>query len=195
MAPRPPALLGIALVLVVTGCGSSPSTSSSPRPQRWDSIDARVGDVHLLHVHVDAPSGQAHGAGTDAPVLMTISNKGTEDDTLIQVASAYADRVVYRDADGTVRSTVSISVTAGEVASLQDLDGPHLELQNLQVAKVRASSYPVTFRFRRAGSVTVLVPVATRGEPAGSSSPSSQLTAGASASVLGVRRPSRDTAA
>jgi copper(I)-binding protein len=127
------------------------------------------------------------------PLLVTISNKGSKSDTLVQVVSAYAERVVYRDGDGAVKSPLSITVPPGDVASLQALGGPHLELENLQADKTQASSYPVTFRFSGAGSVTVSVPVSSRAEPVVSTSPGTLTTGGAASSLGSAVRPSPGT--
>lgn len=168
------------VAVVAAGCGESttssssgpapssagPASSSPVRPFRTDSIDGRVGSLDLLHVHVDAPPGDAHPAGENAPLLLTLSNKGTAEDTLTSVVSPDAEQVIYRDGTGSAQDEINVAVRPGQVYSLQALGGPHLELVGLRRDKAAPLYATVVFQFEEAGTVKLKVPVSNRDTPA-----------------------------
>jgi hypothetical protein len=56
---------------------------------------------------------------------------------------------------------VEVAVRPGEVAIVSEVTGPHLELSQLRETLRTGSAVPVTFAFRDAGTVTLIVPVGT----------------------------------
>lgn len=75
--------------------------------------------------------------------------------------SDVAERVVLRDGDSPRETRVDVPVPARDVAVVREVTGPHLELTGLTADLRSGFSVPVTFEFRDAGTVTLLVPVRT----------------------------------
>ena len=63
--------------------------------------------------------------------------------------------MVFRDGTAPPEQTINVDIPAAGVASMQYPGGPHLELVQLK-KDVRGGSFmPVTFRFAKAGAVSV----------------------------------------
>ena len=155
----------ILLVGLLAAC--SAPVRSSPDLDRarigLDSVDGRVGDLRLLSVSIASPGtrGSLHIAGDDAALLLTIANDGEADDELTSVDADVAEQVVLRDGDAAPEERIEVSVPAGGVAVLRDVNRQHLELSGLKEILRSGLSAPVTFEFRDAGSVTLSVPIRT----------------------------------
>lgn len=158
---RPAVWIGSLIIAVaLTGCGSFDAQLTAPggtgggvrgleiRDARFSASPPRAGD-------------EAYAAGEDAPLTLTIVNAGDATDRLESVSSPVAggsritgdtqildgSALVSGDGRGAPAQTSPATVRADVV--LTDLRAP-----------VRAGlTYPVTFTFARAGSVTVATPV------------------------------------
>jgi copper(I)-binding protein len=160
------AILLTALGFVLGGCASG-QTASDPFFSRTrfglDSVDGRVDQLRLLSVSIASPGtrGSVHIAGDSAALLLTIANDGEADDVLTGVSTEVADEVVLRDGDAAPESREDVEVPAGGVAILREVSGLHLELSGLREILRSGFSVPVTFEFRGAAPVTLLVPIRT----------------------------------
>jgi copper(I)-binding protein len=152
-------------LVVLAGCGSVPPGATDVDSARigLDSVDGRVGQLRLLSVSIASPGGRGslHLAGDTAALLLTIANDGPDDEVLTGASAEAARGVVLRDGDASSTSRLEVAVPSGEVAVLREVTGPHLELSGLRHPLRSGISYPVTFQFRDAGSVTLEVPVST----------------------------------
>lgn len=152
-------------VLVLAGCGAVQTGGTNPDRARigLDSVDGRVGPLRLIAVAIASPGGRGsfHLAGDSAALLLTIANDGTADDELTGAAAESASHVVLRDGDASATSHLRVPVPSGGVAVLREVSGQHLELTGLRESLRSGFSFPVTFRFRDAGLVTLSVPVRT----------------------------------
>jgi copper(I)-binding protein len=75
----------------------------------------------------------------------------------VAVSTVYARQVVMRQGTDGTQSPVSIEVPGAGVVSLQYPGGLHLEMVDLKVDVRAGRLLPVTFRFEKAGTVTVNV--------------------------------------
>jgi copper(I)-binding protein len=173
-----------ALLLVVgvalTGCGSDVPSQSDVRdkrinnPVRRDSVSAEIGSIRLLAMRIQRPD-EAHAAGTNSALWLTIANSGVAD-TLTAVSSVDARSVVLRDGAGAPEKSINVHVDVGGVVPMQHATGPHVELVDLKRDIGKRSFVPVTFRFQWAGSVTVQVFVSGVDHPVVAPLPSSDST-------------------
>lgn len=157
---RPAVLIGAAALLVLTGCGSYPAQLTAP-----GGADGGAGRIEIRDARISASppraGGEAYTAGEAAPLTLTIVNTGDATDRLESVSSPVADGFrISGDAQilggfalvsgyEQVRPARTLPATVRAEVALTGLRGP-----------VRAGlTYPVTFTFARAGSVTVEAPV------------------------------------
>lgn len=156
-----PVLLALLLGMLLTACGDD-RPGKSPRhqriddPVRPDSVSTRVGPLRLQHIRIQRPDG-VHAKGDDAGLFLTIDNTGTQDDTLVAVSSVDARQTILRDGAAEPEVRIRAPIAAGDALSLQYAGHLHLELRGLKRELDRRQFVPVTFRFERAGVVTVKV--------------------------------------
>ncbi|MFI6813174.1 copper chaperone PCu(A)C [Nonomuraea sp. NPDC050328] len=145
----------LAAVVVLAGCGSA----RGPEDWRSNHVDAQVGQVRLVHVHVVAPPMNEQKVGQSLPLYLTLFNDSDKEQVLDQVSTEAASAVVYVDASGARTRGIRVVVPPkGQVSLQEGSDRPHLELAGT-TRQLGATPFPVTFRFPTAGSVTVRVAV------------------------------------
>ncbi|GAA4080968.1 copper chaperone PCu(A)C [Nonomuraea soli] len=149
------ALLAAACAVALVGCGST----RGPDDWRSNHVDAKIGSVRLVHLTIEAPPMDQQQVGGNLPLYVTIFNDGDVEQVLDSVSTTEVQQVVYRDASGAVVQPLRVVVPARGQVSMQKGGGrSFLELQGVN-RQLGATPIPVTFRFPRAGSVTVRVPV------------------------------------
>ncbi|EWT02427.1 hypothetical protein N865_04860 [Intrasporangium oryzae NRRL B-24470] len=161
MRPKSLAALAAAASLVLAGSACSQSNEAVDariaNPLRGNSVNAMVGDIRLLATRVEAPSDSVHLTNGNVGLFTTFANDGNAPDRLVAVSTVYARQVVLRDGLGGPDAPISVPVPARGVASLQYPGGLHLELVDLKFDVRGGSFLPVSFRFEKAGSITVNV--------------------------------------
>ena len=147
------ALLALSAAAALAGCsGSSGNETSRETTPPILGADARVGQVRVDDVYVDAPRGAARG--DNAPLRLTLSNDGRRDDALVSVVTPAAKRVGLL-VDGRPRATIPLP------AGMQR-DGESATdalLVSLREPLAPDSSIVVAFRFAQAGTVSLAVAV------------------------------------
>ncbi len=157
-ALRPTALAAAVLAAVaLTGCGAGLDAQTYQERNSADSTDTAVGALAVRDIALLAPErGELYEAGDDAEGTITVTNKGDQPDTLLEVTSPDAQDVVVLE-DGEPGEL--------EVPPL----GSTTDTYSLRVEGLRSDLRPgeyirMSFRFEESGSVDVLVPVALTGE-------------------------------
>lgn len=154
-ALRPAA--GVLLALALTGCGATLDAQTYQERNQADASNTAVGTLSLRGISVE-PAGddRTHEAGGDAEVTMVLTNADDEADTLLEVTTPAAESVELL-VDGEQEDSIEVPA----LASTQDLAA--LRLVSL-TEELREGEYTtLTFRFERAGSIDVPVPVRTSG--------------------------------
>jgi copper(I)-binding protein len=149
----------LALPLAVTACNrpADPAQARITNAIRGNSVNASIGFIRLLATRIDTPEERKAQGGTNTGLYATIANDGNQSDRLVSVSTVYAQRVVQRQGQSGPESPVSVDLPPQTAVSLQYPGGLHLEMVDLKV-DVRAGRFlPVTFRFERAGPLTVYV--------------------------------------
>lgn len=158
--------IGLLGPAALAGCASHPNPSSYHAGVL--GTNARAGAVQLLSVHVDAPPDSTYAAGADAVVWLTLRNGADQPDTLDSVTSPVAGKTEIRwddNCDGrytTVGQLIlqpAVPLHEPGPSAVPVFDAYRLRLVDLQRQVLAGTTVPITFRFQRAGSVTVNVPV------------------------------------
>ena len=124
----------------------------------------------LRAVAVTAPSVGSYAKGSDAPPQLVIVNTSRTDDRLVNVTTPVAAEVrLFPDA-ASAAAGGSTAASAGAQQSLNLPRGlatsigfadtePLIQLHNLTQQLFPAQSFPITFQFATAGSVTFTIAV------------------------------------
>lgn len=148
------------LAFVLVSCGEPQRVLQSGTI----GANGQVGDVLLRNVHVVPPGGDGYEQGNGAAVRFALFNQAREPDALVDVrtdAAANASLLWDTACDGQAEQVPEIPLLAdGGVARLSGaLLQYRVQLDDF-TRKVRAGTdIPMTFRFERAGEVTLDVPV------------------------------------
>jgi len=154
-SPRLLAVTGL-LALALSGCGAGLDAQTYQTRTVGDASNADLGPLAVRNIFVNPPAGGfTYPAGADALGVFRVTNRGAEADTLLEVSSKDAAEVVLL-VDG---APAELEVPAG--GSTEESAG--FVLRDLAEDLVTGEFVTLTLRFERAGSVDVLVPVATNG--------------------------------
>jgi copper(I)-binding protein len=165
------------LALTLTGCAAGQHAQTADVVSAVDGVSANAGPVALRAVTVSPPTDDSFPADGDAPMEMVIVNNGRTDDHLISVSTPAANEVRFLaslpgDAT-TATSTDTASPSATDLPTIPSInlpmghatsigytpDLPQVQLTGLTKQLFPAQSFPITFQFARAGSVTFTVAV------------------------------------
>ena len=169
--------------LVITACSAGQVNQTSTQLRDKVGPEVRVGDLTLRGMQLAYPTDGSYARGDDAQLQMSIVNSGAEDDALVGIkGTGFSEVRVTGSASGTV---VAPSPSAGATttpppapattsggARAVDItipsnssvflgrNAPTITLVDLRQELTPAQTIDVTFTFRKAGDVTVPVPVA-----------------------------------
>lgn len=157
MSRRPVSALALLVgAALLAGCGTGLSPRTYQEVGREDGAVANLGGltgIQVRHLHVAPPAtGTQLEAGATALVVGGLVNGGSSADALVGATSSVAGAVQLL-VDGT--PTTEVAIPAGGAAP----QGWSLALSGLSTALSPATYIPVTLEFRRAGRVTLQVPV------------------------------------
>ena len=172
--------LSVALVMMLSvGCGAGQEAQTADQITGTGGAYGQTGEVSVLDAQFvfDGPiaGDEVYRPGAEAPLQLTIVNAGAADDRLVQVSSPVAASARIT---GDPRIPGGQALTAGyvePVASVETRDARAIEVALVGLTEpVRAGlTYPVTFTFQDAGTLTLALPVENpdvlppRGEPGG----------------------------
>jgi copper(I)-binding protein len=173
--------------LALAGCAAGQHAPTSNEVPVVDGVSADAGPIALRAVTVAAPTQGSYPADGDATLQLVIVNDGHDPDKLVGVRTAQANEVRLfanaADADAASAAAPSSSASAepspsaasspSAPSSLESLDLPAgravsigyspdlavIQLHGLTSPLFPAESFPITFQFAGAGSVTFTVAV------------------------------------
>jgi copper(I)-binding protein len=170
------ALAALALIASV-GCGAGQEAQTADQITGTGGAYGQTGEISVLDAQLvfDGPiaGDEVYRPGADAPLQLTIVNAGAAEDRLIEVRGPVATSARVT---GDPRIPGGQALTAGyvePVASVETRNARAIEITLVGLTEpVRAGlTYPVTFIFEDAGSLTLSLPVENpdalppRGEP------------------------------
>jgi len=173
--------------LALAGCAAGQHAPTSNEVPVVDGVSADAGPIALRAVTVAAPTQGSYPADGDATLQLVIVNDGHDPDKLVGVRTPQANevRLFANAADADAASTAAPSSSASAEPSssaasspsapsaLESLDLPAgravsigyspdlavIQLHGLTSALFPAESFPITFQFAGAGTVTFTVAV------------------------------------
>ncbi|HEV7452825.1 MAG TPA: hypothetical protein VGO16_15840 [Pseudonocardiaceae bacterium] len=158
-----------ATALALVGCGAGQITQTDSQVAAVDGAHGNVGNIALRDVLIPYPPSPngIYPPGSSVPVLLTIVNQGTSADELTAVTSPAASQGLVLGAT-TIPPGMNVTSTLGGTQSTSPLVAGELRIVLINTQPLRAGlNTPVTFVFRNAGKVTLLVPMAEPPNSAG----------------------------
>jgi copper(I)-binding protein len=159
------ALAAALVTFLSVGCGAGQEAQTAGQITGTGGAYGQTGEISVLDAQFvfDGPiaGDEVYRPGADAPLQLTIVNAGAADDRLVEVSSPVAASVRIT---GDPRIPGGQALTAGyvePVASVEARDARPIEITLVGLIEpVRAGlTYPVTFTFEDAGSLTLALPV------------------------------------
>ncbi len=171
---RPVMVAGFGLSLLLCGgvaaCGVGQSTQMSEQEAAVNGGNGDAGPIAVRNAELAYPDGDDHfyRAGSDAVLVVTIANTGGTEDELTSITTPAAASVAIEGQKGlpAQRTLRAIAEQEGASTASSGLDQGQitLTLTDLNEDVKPGRTIPVTFLFRRAGEITVQVPVAAPDE-------------------------------
>ena len=164
-APRP-AIAVVTLLLAALalgGCSAGTVTQTDTIVSGADGAVGHLGPIQIADVSLVAGPPQTVPAGAEVPLRATIVNQGATEDRLVSVSSPYATSV--RQEGQTVIPAGNVIRIVGDEPGPVGAPNPdarqsgsmRLVLQGVTQQLYAGPTYPVTFTFEKAGTVTVPV--------------------------------------
>lgn len=152
-----------ASALALAGCSAGQITQTDSQVAAVDGAYGDIGTTIALRNVLIPSSPSANGtypAGSRVPVLLTIANQGTSTDELISVTSPAASQVLVVGTT-TIPPGTNVTSTPGSTQPTSPLVVGQLRIVLTTTRPLPAGlNTPVTFVFRKAGKVTLPVPMA-----------------------------------
>lgn len=149
LAPAGLALVA-AMTLAVSGCAAGQISQTADQVAAIDGANGTVGDIAVLNARLAPTIREYYPAGSDARLLLYISNDGFTADTLESVSTSAA---------GSVKITGDVTLPPQTLTDLASLTGTEVTLTGLTQNQYYGVSIPMTFSFANAGSVDLNVPI------------------------------------
>jgi len=152
------------LLAVVTAAAGACGEDEGPKPHdiNQTGVDATVGGLRILAVHVPAPAGDRYPRGSDLRVILTIVNVGTTTDSLTRASVPDADRTAIRwdrNCDGTLETLDRLPLApAGETGPAEPAAADPFDPYDVMVFSVRrdvlaGTNIDLTLTFEHAGRI------------------------------------------
>jgi copper(I)-binding protein len=164
--PTRAALVAGALIgaLALAGCGAGQITQTAEQQAAVSGANLTTQHIEIRNAEIEFPVGgsqrlAAYTAGSSAPVTVSIANDDDLPDRLLSASSPVAESIrVTGDTQIAAHGALTASTTPGGVVG--NVGTPiEISLEGLRQDIGPGLSYPVTFVFERAGSVTVDMPM------------------------------------
>jgi len=148
------ASVGVAATVLASGCAAGQIAQTAEEQPGVPGAQATLGNIQLHNVSIAYPNSGSYQPGSMGRLNFVVVNDGKQADHLVGVSAGAAKSVRISGPDGN-------RIQVGPQSSVNAYgDGPKVQLVNM-VRQLRSSERTtVTFRFDRAGEVSVKVPVA-----------------------------------
>lgn len=159
------AVLALLLAVVSAGCGAGQEAATANQRTNAGGANGQVGEMAVENVQIvydrPVPGGAVYPVGASAPLQVTIVNTGLAADRLVGITTPVAASVAVTGEALVPGGQVLVAGYTDPVASidLPDATTVRVTLQQLTTPLRAGLTYPMTFAFERAGTLTLEVPV------------------------------------
>ena len=149
LAPAGLALFA-AMTLVVSGCAAGQYSQTADQVAAIDGANGTVGDIAVLNARLAPTVRENYPAGSNARVLLYISNAGFTADSLEGVSTSAAT---------SVKITGDATLPPQTLADFAGETGTEVTLTGFVQEQPYGVSIPMTFSFANAGTIDLNVPI------------------------------------
>jgi hypothetical protein len=142
--------LMVAATLTVSGCASGQYSQTAEQVAAIDGANGIIGDLTVLNARLAPTSGEDYPAGSNARLLLWVSNDGLNPDTLSGVSTTAAK---------SVKITGDAALPGQSLVDFSSDTGTQVVVTGFLQDQYYGVSIPMTFSFKNAGSLTVNVPI------------------------------------
>lgn len=158
-------LLGAA-ALVLSGCSAGAVTQTDTTVSSVGGSEGQVGQIALRNITMDPGSAVTVPTGATITLAGTFVNQGLADDQLLSVSTPYASQVRSEGTttipgDAATQMVGSQPGPVGKPSPTQPNGTMRITLAGVTQVLHAGPTYPVTFTFAKAGSITLPVSVQT----------------------------------
>ena len=139
-----------ALTLAVSGCAAGQYSQTADQVAAIDGANGTVGDIAVLNAMLAPTERESYPAGSDARLLLYISNDGLTADTLESVTTGAA---------GSVEITGDPTLPPQTLSDFASETGTEVVVTGLLEDLHYGVSIPMTFSFANAGSLDLNIPI------------------------------------
>ena len=145
--------------LIITGCGSGQISQVADQESAVNGMSANAKNIALRNVHLmTTQSGDYLQPGKVVPLVFVAANSSADvDDKLVSITSDFG--AVALSGDGAIPAGRALVVAPKGQAEAMGSAAPAAADVTLSKPVTNGLSYPFTFTFEKAGSVTVAVPI------------------------------------
>lgn len=149
LAPTTMALV-VAASLALSGCAAGQYSQTADQVAAIDGANGTVGDISVLNVRMAPTEREYYAKGSDAQLLLWVSNDGLQADTLDQITTSAAESVEIAGDSTVPGQTLTDFATE---------DGIEVTVTGFLADQYYGVSIPMTFSFASAGAVSINVPI------------------------------------
>jgi hypothetical protein len=140
----------VAASLALSGCAAGQYSQTADQVAAIDGANGTIGDITVLNARLAPTERQDYPAGSNARLLLWISNDSLNPDTLSGVSTSYASSV----------KIVGDPIVPGQtLADFATDSGTEVVVTDFTQKVDYGQSVPMTFSFATAGTLTLNIPI------------------------------------
>jgi periplasmic copper chaperone A len=149
LVPTSMALL-TAAALALSGCAAGQYSQTADQVAAIDGANGTIGDITVLNARLAPTAREKYPTGSDARLLLWISNDGLNPDTLSSVSTSAASSV----------EIAGPAILPGQtLADFATENGTEVTVTDFLQDQYYGVSIPVTFSFANAGTLSLNIPI------------------------------------
>ena len=136
--------------LFLSGCAAGQNSQTADQVAAIDGANGTVGDIAVLNARLEPTRREDYPAGSDAQLLLWISNDSLQPDTLTGITTSAAESVDIVG-DPTVQGQT--------LADFATAEGTQVTVTGFLQDQYYGVSIPMTFSFANAGTLSLNIPI------------------------------------
>jgi copper(I)-binding protein len=136
--------------LVLSGCAAGQYSQTADQVAAIDGANGTIGDIAVLNARLAPTEREKYPEGSDARLLLWISNDSLNPDTLSSVSTSAAD---------SVQITGDPAVPGQTLADFATEQGTEVTVTGFTADLFYGNSIPMTFNFANAGALSLNIPI------------------------------------
>src|SRR6478752_4861424 len=136
--------------LVISGCAAGQYSQTADQVAAIDGANGTIGNIAVLNARLAPTEREKYPAGSNARLLLWISNDGLNADELSSVSTSAAS---------SVKITGDPAVPGQTLADFATDQGTQVTVTGFLQDQFYGQSIPVTFNFKNAGALSLNIPI------------------------------------